>query len=309
MAASTGAAADADADAPIIRVRGLVNRFGRQIVHDGLNLEVRRNEIMGIVGGSGAGKSVLLRTILGLRRPQAGTVEVYGRDIEQLTPAERLAMVKSYGVTFQNGALISSLTVAQNIQLPLRESYSIQEDALDELVQLNLSLVGLAPDAAGKYPAQLSGGMVKRAALARALALEPKLLFLDEPTSGLDEATAERLLNDLVASSVGKTVLYVTHRLDELTSFDEVVRDGLRRPGRGRGRSGQAGEEDPDLPGGGLGRVGAVHQVLGRLNPEVTPDGAWSRLSRIRGAHHQPDHGEGVLRAFDHHGESGRAGD
>ena len=218
MAASTGAAADADADAPIIRVRGLVNRFGRQIVHDGLNLEVRRNEIMGIVGGSGAGKSVLLRTILGLRRPQAGTVEVYGRDIEQLTPAERLAMVKSYGVTFQNGALISSLTVAQNIQLPLRESYSIQEDALDELVQLNLSLVGLAPDAAGKYPAQLSGGMVKRAALARALALEPKLLFLDEPTSGLDPISASDFdaLLLYLHGELKLTVVMITHDLDSL---------------------------------------------------------------------------------------------
>jgi phospholipid/cholesterol/gamma-HCH transport system ATP-binding protein len=210
MAASTEAAVDPDT--PIIRVRGLVNRFGKQIVHDGLNLEVRRNEIMGIVGGSGAGKSVLLRSILGLRRPQAGTVEVYGRDIEQLTPAERLAMVKSYGVTFQNGALISSLTVAQNIQLPLRESYSIQEDALDELVQLNLSLVGLAPDAASKYPAQLSGGMVKRAALARALALEPKLLFLDEPTSGSDfDALLLYLHGELKL-----TVVMITHDLDSL---------------------------------------------------------------------------------------------
>src|ERR1700677_3647821 len=126
----------APAETAVIRVRDLVTRFGSQVVHDGLSFEVRPNEIMGIVGVSGTGRSVLLRTILGLRRPQAGTVEVYGRDIEQVTPPERLAMVKSYGVTFQNGALISSLTVAQNIQLPLRESYSMSEDALDELVQL-----------------------------------------------------------------------------------------------------------------------------------------------------------------------------
>ena len=206
------------AETPIIRVRGLVNRFGKQIVHDGLNLEVRANEIMGIVGGSGTGKSVLLRSILGLRRPQAGTVEVYGRDIDQLTPAERLAMAKSYGVTFQNGALISSLTVAENIQLPLREAYSMSEDALYELVQLNLSLVGLAPDAAEKYPAQLSGGMVKRAALARALSLEPKLLFLDEPTSGLDPISAsdfDALLLYLHAE-LKLTVVMITHDLDSL---------------------------------------------------------------------------------------------
>jgi phospholipid/cholesterol/gamma-HCH transport system ATP-binding protein len=200
------------AETPIIRVRGLVNRFGKQIVHDGLNLEVRANEIMGIVGGSGTGKSVLLRSILGLRRPQAGTVEVYGRDIDQLTPAERLAMAKSYGVTFQNGALISSLTVAENIQLPLREAYSMSEDALYELVQLNLSLVGLAPDAAEKYPAQLSGGMVKRAALARALSLEPKLLFLDEPTSGLDPISA----SDFDALLLYLHVVMITHDLDSL---------------------------------------------------------------------------------------------
>ena len=160
---------DAPPDTPVIRVEGLVNRFGGQIVHDGLSFEVRPHEIMGVVGGSGTGKTVLLRTILGLQRPQAGMVEVYGRNIHELSAAERVAMSRSYGVTFQSGALISSLTVAQNIQLPLREAYSMPEDALDELVQLNLSLVGLAPDDAEKYPAQLSGGMVKRAALARAL--------------------------------------------------------------------------------------------------------------------------------------------
>jgi phospholipid/cholesterol/gamma-HCH transport system ATP-binding protein len=205
-------------ETPIVRVHGLVNRFGKQIVHDGLNFDVRANEIMGIVGGSGTGKSVLLRTILGLRRPQAGAVEVYGRDIDRLGPAERLAMVRSYGVTFQNGALISSLTVAENIQLPLRESYSMSEDALDELVQLNLSLVGLAPDAAEKYPSQLSGGMVKRAALARALSLEPKLLFLDEPTSGLDPISAsdfDALLLYLHAE-LKLTVVMITHDLDSL---------------------------------------------------------------------------------------------
>lgn len=206
------------ADQPIIRVQGLVSRFGTQVVHDGVSLEVRPNEIMGIVGGSGTGKSVLLRTLLGLRIPQAGTVEIYGRNIRDLTAPDRLAMARSYGVTFQNGALISSLTVAQNIQLPLRESYPMPEDALDELVELNLSLVGLAPDAAEKYPAQLSGGMVKRAALARALSLEPKLLFLDEPTSGLDPISAadfDALLLYLRAE-LRLTVVMITHDLDSL---------------------------------------------------------------------------------------------
>jgi phospholipid/cholesterol/gamma-HCH transport system ATP-binding protein len=206
------------ADSAIIRVRGLVNRFGKQVVHDGLDFEVRNNEIMGIVGGSGTGKSVLLRTILGLRRPQAGSVEIYGKNIAEMSAAERLAMMRSYGVTFQNGALMSSLTVAQNIQLPLREAYTLPEDVLDELVQLNLSLVGLAPDAAEKYPAQLSGGMVKRAALARALSLEPKLLFLDEPTSGLDPISAsdfDALLLYLHAE-LKLTVVMITHDLDSL---------------------------------------------------------------------------------------------
>jgi phospholipid/cholesterol/gamma-HCH transport system ATP-binding protein len=205
-------------DSEIIRVEGLVTRFGKQVVHDGLAFEVRPNEIMGIVGGSGTGKSVLLRTILGLRQPQAGTVEIYGRNIAELTAAERLAMMRSYGVTFQNGALVSSLSVAQNIQLPLREAYELSEDVLDELVQLNLSLVGLPPDAAEKYPSQLSGGMVKRAALARALSLEPKLLFLDEPTSGLDPISASDFdaLLLYLRGELKLTVVMITHDLDSL---------------------------------------------------------------------------------------------
>jgi phospholipid/cholesterol/gamma-HCH transport system ATP-binding protein len=203
---------------PIIEVRGLVNRFGNQVVHDGLDMEVRAGEIFGVVGGSGAGKSVLLRAILGLRPPQAGTVEMYGKDMRRLSRAERTALVREYGVTFQNGALISSLTVAQNIQLPLREYCELSEAALDELVQLNLALVGLPWDAANKYPSQLSGGMVKRAALARALSLEPKLLFLDEPTSGLDPISAaafdELLL--YLHSQLHLTVVMITHDLDTL---------------------------------------------------------------------------------------------
>jgi phospholipid/cholesterol/gamma-HCH transport system ATP-binding protein len=219
-------------DNPVIRVRGLVNRFGAQVVHDGLDLEVHANEIFGIVGGSGAGKSVLLRTLLGLRDPDAGSVELYGHDLRHMSRAERSALVRSFGVTFQNGALISSLSVAQNIQLPLREYFSLTEQTLAELADLGLAMVGLPADTAGKYPAQLSGGMIKRAALARALSLEPKLLFLDEPTSGLDPISAaafdELLL--YLHSQLRLTVVMITHDLDTL--FRTCSRVGVLVEGR-----------------------------------------------------------------------------
>jgi phospholipid/cholesterol/gamma-HCH transport system ATP-binding protein len=187
-------------------------------VHDGLDMEVRRGEIFGVVGGSGSGKSVLLRTILGLQTPRAGAVEIEGRDLTQLQGAELRRVKRSYGVTFQHGALFSSLTVAENVQLPLIEACRLSDDVLDGLADLKIRLVGLPPDAARKYPAQLSGGMVKRAALARALALDPPVLFLDEPTSGLDPIAAsgfdELLL--YLQRSLRLTVVMITHDLDTI---------------------------------------------------------------------------------------------
>ena len=202
----------------VVEVSGIVNRFGAQLVHDGIDMQVHTGEVFGIVGGSGSGKSVLLRTILGLRRPDAGVVRIGGQDITQLGLADLRAVKASYGVTFQQGALFSSLTVRQNIQLPMIEHLRLPPDALEGLAQLKLRLVGLPDDAAGKYPAQLSGGMIKRVALARALALDPKLLFLDEPTSGLDPISAAAF-DELIAylqHELALTVVMITHDLDSI---------------------------------------------------------------------------------------------
>jgi phospholipid/cholesterol/gamma-HCH transport system ATP-binding protein len=202
----------------VVEVRGLVNRFGRQVVHDGLDMQVYPDEVFGIVGGSGAGKSVLLRTILGLQRPSAGTVCIYGCDITELTEVQLRPIKASYGVAFQSGALYSGLTVLENVQLPMIEHLKLPPTALEDLGLLKIRLVGLPADAAGKYPAQLSGGMVKRAAVARALALDPQLLFLDEPTSGLDPVSAAAF-DDLVLylqQHLKLTVVMITHDLDSI---------------------------------------------------------------------------------------------
>jgi phospholipid/cholesterol/gamma-HCH transport system ATP-binding protein len=211
--------------APIIRVRGLVNRFGAETVHDGLDLDVRRGEVLGIVGGSGSGKSVLLRTIVGLNRPAAGKVEVFERDLWRLGDRQIRELERRWGVLFQDGALFSSLTVAQNIEVPIKEHYSIPLELMDEISAVKVGLVGLPQDAGDKYPAQLSGGMRKRAGLARALALDPEIVFLDEPTAGLDPIAAgafDELIRDLKAS-LGLTVFMVTHDLDSLFAICDRV--------------------------------------------------------------------------------------
>src|SRR6266849_8144641 len=214
-----------DADDIVIRVRGLVTRFGTQTVHDGLDLDVRRGEVIGVVGGSGSGKSVLLRTVIGLKRPDSGSIDVLGYDVPNLGEAEAHALEQRWGVLFQDGALFSSLTVAQNIEVPLREHLRMPEPLMDEIAACKIAIVGLPEATADKFPSQLSGGMRKRAGLARSLALDPEILFLDEPTAGLDPIAAadfDQLIRDLKAS-LGLTVFLVTHDLDTLFAICDRV--------------------------------------------------------------------------------------
>jgi phospholipid/cholesterol/gamma-HCH transport system ATP-binding protein len=208
-----------------IRVRDVVVGFGQKLVLKGLDLDVRRGEVLGFVGGSGTGKSVLTRAILGLVPKRSGAIEVFGQNLDELRGAQRRALERRWGVLFQQGALFSGLTVLQNIQLPMREHLQLSQSLMNELAMLKLDLVGLKRDAADKFPSELSGGMIKRAALARALSLDPEILFLDEPTSGLDPIGAAEF-DQLIATlqkTLGLTVYMVTHDLDSLYSICDRI--------------------------------------------------------------------------------------
>jgi phospholipid/cholesterol/gamma-HCH transport system ATP-binding protein len=208
----------AQEDAPIVRIRDLVTGFGPRNVLDGLSLDVRRGEILGVVGGSGSGKSVLLRTIIGLIPKRAGTIELFGRDVDTLDENELRVIQRRWGVMFQQGALFSSLTVKQNIQFQMREALDLSERLTAEMAIAKLEMVGLQPSDGNKMPSELSGGMTKRVALARALALDPEFVLLDEPTSGLDPISAGDFddLMKTLQSTLGLTVFLVTHDLESL---------------------------------------------------------------------------------------------
>lgn len=209
----------------IIEVRNLVKRYGDNVVHDGLDLDVYRGEVLSIVGGSGTGKTVLLRQIVGLDRPTSGTIKVFGENPASLTPAQLQALRNRWGLQFQRGALFSALSVIDNIALPLREMRALPDNLICQASLLKLQLVGLSAKDADKMPADLSGGMIKRVALARALALEPELVFLDEPTAGLDPMASDdyvALIHEL-RRELGLTVVMITHDLDTLVALSDRV--------------------------------------------------------------------------------------
>jgi phospholipid/cholesterol/gamma-HCH transport system ATP-binding protein len=212
-------------DEPVISIRGLRTQFGSTVIHDGVDLDVIAGEVIGIVGASGTGKSVLMRAIVGLLAPTAGSIRLFGTDRASMTPAERIALEQRYGVLFQNGALFSSLTVAQNVMVPLKEHTDMSPTLMSEIAAYKIAMSGLPHDACAKYPPELSGGMRKRAGLARALALDPEILFLDEPTAGLDPigaAAFDDLIGDL-QKTLGLTVVMVTHDLDSLYAICDRV--------------------------------------------------------------------------------------
>jgi phospholipid/cholesterol/gamma-HCH transport system ATP-binding protein len=210
---------------PAIEIRGLATRFGEHVVHEGLDLTVQRAEIFALVGGSGSGKSTLLREMILLQQPDAGTVRVLGVELRDLSPADALALRQRWGVMFQHGGLFGSLTVAENVGLPLREHTALASPLIDEIAAWKLAMTGLAPEVGAQYPADLSGGMMKRASLARALALDPELLFLDEPTAGLDPVSAAGV-DELVRKLrrlFGLTIVMITHDLDLLWQLADRV--------------------------------------------------------------------------------------
>jgi len=214
-----------DREAPPIEVRGLISRIGDRTIHDNLDLVVNRGDVVGIVGGSGTGKSVLLNTIIGLRRAEGGSVMIFGQDIRYARRRQWTAINRRWGVLFQQGALWSNLTVKENVAAPLFEHTDMLKDEIDELADLKIALAGLPAGAGALKPSELSGGMIKRAGLARALALDPELLFLDEPTSGLDPISAaafDQLIRDL-SDSLDLTVFMITHDLDSLYTITDQV--------------------------------------------------------------------------------------
>jgi phospholipid/cholesterol/gamma-HCH transport system ATP-binding protein len=221
----SAAAPRLDESAPPVEVRGLVSRFGDHVVHEGLDLSVRRGEVIGVVGGSGAGKSVLLRTLIGLRRPDAGVVRVFGREVYDSSERQLEDLEQRWGVLFQAGALFTNLTVRENVVAPMREHARISGRMMDELADLKLAMAGLPAGTGDLKPSELSGGMIKRAGLARALALDPELLFLDEPTSGLDPISAgafDALIKDM-SKTLGLTVFMITHDLDSVYTICDRV--------------------------------------------------------------------------------------
>jgi len=210
---------------PAIEIRGLATRFGEHVVHEDLDLTVQRAEIFALVGGSGSGKSTLLREMILLQQPDAGTVRVLGVELRDLSAADALALRQRWGVMFQHGGLFGSLTVGENVGLPLREHTGLAGPLIDEIAAWKLAMTGLAPEVGAQYPAELSGGMMKRASLARALALDPELLFLDEPTAGLDPVSAAGV-DELVRKLrrlFGLTIVMITHDLDLLWQLADRV--------------------------------------------------------------------------------------
>ncbi|SFM92200.1 MULTISPECIES: ABC transporter ATP-binding protein [Rugamonas] len=214
-----------DGSVPVVEITGLWTKFGRTVVHQDLNLAIQRGEILSIVGGSGTGKTVLLRQMLGLEHPARGCVRVFGEDISEASGEHLQQLRNHWGMLFQQGALYSALTVFDNVAQPMRELRALPEELIRDAVLLKMNMVGLGPEHAGKMPSDLSGGMIKRVALARALALEPKLLFLDEPTAGLDPDLSESFVA-LIRSlhrELGLTVVMVTHDLDTLFALSTRI--------------------------------------------------------------------------------------